>query len=590
MGIDLFFVGSFLIFLLGMIFVYKAPEKVSLIRSAIICFITELCLGAVVVGIYSIVGIPVHLISMGIAYLIMGFSVWGIIACQKKMQKLAIFRVDVYSVFVIILWFLAVFIKVFTPSIVNAYINADVAAHYKLAIRVLDTGEVSAMYFAEVYNGLVMELFSPFVERYSLYKAFVLADSFANLLNVFMFYCLVIPFLKTKFSKMITPFLSFLYFVGWPFYSFVAGGFVYFGWGVTLFAYVVYMLIKLYDSKERKNQIILLGLILVGCYSVLVCYMLFIVSLAGVVLISLICVAKKNGIVVFGRYKIQIAITLLLITAGAFSICFWGYFQGDISYVFRALGNDGGIAKELYQDFIFLLPTFFYMGWKCIKNKEVNIIFICVGVLLAYILCTFVMCLAGIMSPYYYYKSYYLLWFFTWIINLVFIDYLFQADKVLLFSYGGTLLFAIFITLSGADSKLEEKGIVEDNVSAYVYPSPFPIWDRMEQYFVLDHYLEDKDALIDLSRYINDTFPKENILMLSDVWLLDIWYNTYTYNDYAYITSSEHLVEAIQECKNEGCRYVAVYQNSQRFWDNKELPSDYERVFDNGYFGIYVLY
>lgn len=590
MGIDIFFVVSFLTFLSGMIFVYKVPEKVSLFRSMIICFITELCFGAVIAGIYSIAGIRVHLISMGIAYLIMGMEVWGLIVYQKRMQKLEILKVDIYAAFVIVFWFLIIFIKVFTPSILNTYTNSDPAVHYKNALRVMDTGRVSAMYFAEVYNGLVMELLAPFVTRYNLYKAFILADSFANLLNVFLFYCLTIPFVRTKFSKIVIPFLGFLYFAGWPFYSYAAGGFVYFGWGVTLFAYVVYMLTQLYESQERRNQMVLLGLVLIGCFSVLVCYLIFIVSLAAVVLVSLICIAKKNGIVVFGRYKIQIGIAVLIMGIGAFSFCFWGYFGGDISFVFEALRFDGGIAKELYQDFIFLIPAFFYMGWKYIKNKEINIIFICISALLAYILCTFAMCWFGLMSSYYYYKSYYLLWLFTWVINMVFIDYLFQKDKALLFSYGGTLLFAIFITLSGADSALEAKGIVVDDSSVLIYSSPFPIWDRMEQFFVMDQYVEDKHALIELSRYINDTFPKERVPMLADVYLLDIWYNTYTNKDWVYITSGEHLAEAIQEYKEEGRRYIAVYQNTERYWDNKELLLDYENIFDNGYYGVYMLY
>lgn len=588
---NFFFFISFVSFLSGLVLVYKVPEMVSLFRCVIICLITELCFGAVIVGIYSLVGAPIHLASLSIAYLIMGVTVWGIVAYQKKIQELEISKVDIYSLFVIILWFLAVFIKVFTPSIENAYINSDPAVHYKNALRVLDTGRVSAMYFAETYNGLVMELFAPFVTRYSLLKPFILADSFANLLNVFMFYCLIISFVQSKFVKIIIPLLSFLYFVGWPFNSYVAGGFVYFGWGVTLFAYVVYMLIKLYESRERRSQIILLGLVLLGCFSVLVCYLLFIAILAPLVLISLIYVAKKNHMIVFGRRKTGICIAVLLMAIGVFSFCFWGFFHGDMIYVFDALKTDGGIAKELYQDFVFLIPAFFYMGWKYIKNKEINIIFITTGVILVYIICTFLICLSGIMSPYYYYKSYYLLWFFTWIMTIEFIDYLFQKDKVLLFSYGGTLLFAIFITLSGVDSALERKGIVIDDSSVLVYSSPFPIWDRMEQFFVMDQYLEDKHALIDLSRYINDEFSEEEkIPMLGDVYFLNMWYNSYTNNSGIYITSDELFADSIEECKKAGYQYIAVYQNMKRYWDNKELLNGYENVYDNGYYGIYMLY
>lgn len=582
--ISLFFVVSFVCFLSGLVLVYKVPEGVSLFRSVIICIITELCFGAVVVGIYSLVGVPIHLISLSIAYLIMGAAVWGIILYQRKVQRLEILKVDVYSMIIIILWFLGIFIIVFSPSILLVYINSDPAVHYKNALNVLNTGRVSAMYFAETYNGIVMGLLSPFLTKYSLYKAFILADSFANLLNVFMFYCLVSPFVKSRFTKMLVPFLCFLYFAGWPFQSYVSGGFVYFVWGVTLFSYVVYMMIKLYESKERRIQLVLLGLVLLGCFSVLVCYLLFITILAPLVLISLMCIAKKKNIVVYSKYKIRIVITILLMAFGVFSFCFWGYFHGDMARVFETLRIDGGIHKELYQDFLFLLPAVFYMGWNYIKNKENNIIFISVSVTLVYIIFSFVICLCGIMSPYYYFKSYYLLWVFVWIMNILFVEYWIERDKMILFSYGGMLIFAGLMALSGVGSALEKKGVA-------TYSSAVPIWDAMQLFIAQEHYMADKDALRDLSKYIDETFPEEvNIPMLGDTYFLNIWYNSFTDNDSIYITSGEVLAESIEECKEMGYQYVVVYQNTERYWDNRELLNGYESVYNNGYYGIYMLY
>lgn len=587
-----FFILSFLFLLFGIVFVYKVPEKVSLLRSLVICFITELCFGAIVTGIYAIIGIPVYLMNLGIAYLVLGLAVWGIIFFQKKMQKLKILKEDIYVFFAITVWFIIIFMKVFSPSIINVYSNSDPAVHYQMALNVMNTGKVSAMYFAEVYNAGIMELLAPFLTRLSLYKAFILADSFANLLNVFMFYCLITTFFKLRFSKIITPFLSFLYFAGWPFFSYVIGGFVYFGWGVTLFAYVVYLLIKLYESRDKRNQIALLGLVLVGCFSVLVCYLLFAVILAGIVLLSLMCIARKNGFVDLKKNIMKIGIVVLLMAIAIFAFCFWGYFKGDLSFVISALKRDGGIAKELYQDFVFLMPAVFYMGWKYIKNKEDNLLFISVSVILAYIICTFIMCLLGIMSSYYYYKSYYLLWFFAWIINIAFIEYLFEKDRVMLFSCGGTLLFAILITLSGTDTRLAKKDIVIDEVSSRLYPSPFPIWDRMEIFFVQEQYLADRDALIQLSEFMYETFPEqEEIPMILNIYWMTEWYNSYTANHSVYkaIISRKDYVKAIQEYKEAGSNYIVIYQNSELYRDNIELLSDYENIFSNGYYGIYKL-
>lgn len=574
-----------------MIFVYKVPEKVSLFRSMIICYITELCFGAVVVGIYSLMGIPTGLISLGISYFIMGAVAWGIIIRQKKVQKVKIIKADVYSALIITLWFLIIFLKVFSPSILNVYTNSDPAEHFRNALRVLDTGKVSAMYFAEVYNAAVMELLEPFLLRPTLYKAFILADSFANLINVFMFYCLMATFVRSRFVKAIVPFLSCLYFLGWPFFSYVIGGFVYFGWGVTLFAYVVYLLIRLYDSEDRRNQIVLLGLVLLGGFSLLVCYLLFVVILAGVVLLSLMYTARKNGLAVSKKTLLRIGTAVLILAIGIFAFCFWGYFKGDLAYILRALRKDGGIARELYQDFVFLLPGVFYMGWKYIRNKEVNIIFVSTGVILAFICVTFMMCLGRIMSPYYFYKSYYLFWLFTWIINAAFIECLFEKDKVLLFSCGGTLLLVIIITLSGTDSILAAKNIVIDEVSDRLYPSPFPIWDRAEIFIGQKEYVEDNHALIDISIFVNEELPEtEEVPIIAELSWSEKWYYSFTGYRGICIGSDEEYVNAILNYKDAGYKYFVLCQNTQRYRDNIELLSDFENVYNNGYYGVYMLY
>lgn len=594
MVIRIFFSVSFLLLLFGMIFVYKVPEKVSLFRSMVLCYITELCFGAAAVGIYMLIGVPIGLVSLGIVYFIMGAIVWAIILGRKKFQKVKILRMDIYSAFIIMLWFLFLFLYLFSPSITNIYTNSDPAVHFQNALRVLDSGKASAMYFAEVYNAVIMELLEPFLVRITLYKAFIIADSFANLINVFMFYCLTATFIKSRLTRMIVPFISFLYFAGWPFFSYVIGGFVYFGWGVTLFAYVVYLLIKLYDSEDRRNQLILLGLVLLGSFCVLVSYLLFVVSLACVVFISLICIAKKKGFDVSKKSVFKVGIAILLLALGIFAFCFWGFFRGDLTYALNALKRDGWTAKEVYRDFVFLLPGIFYMGWRYIKNREVNITGIAVGVILAFIFSTFILYLCGIISAYYYYKSYYLLWFFAWIINAAFIEYLFEKDKVMLFSYGGALFFAIFMTMSGVDSKLAEKGIAVDEISLrwHWYPSLFPIWDYMELFTRQQSYFVDNNALVDVSQYVNEAIPETEevpMIMVSGLYWIDKWYYTYTGNPCIYLYEGDEYMDAIQNCIDSGYNYLVLYQNAQRYRDNKELIREYEIVYDNGYYGVYMI-
>lgn len=588
MILNLFFIICFLILLTGMLWLYKVPEKVSLLRSFFLCFITELCMGAAITGLLSLAGLPVGLLSLGIGYLAIGCLIWVIILRGKKLQKLQLLPEDLYAFGVIALWFVMIFLVTFSPSINLAYLNSDPAVHLNLARNVMQTGRTSNMYFAEVFNAVVMKLFQPFISGTNLYKAFILSDSFANLINVYMFYCLGASMIRNRFSKLILPFLCFLYFIGWPYYSYAVGGFVYFGWGVTLTAYVVYLLILLYHSEERRNRLALMGLIAVGCYSVLVCYLLFSVILFGIVILALVLTARKNGLTLSKKKLLTAAAIVLLCLSAAAAFCFWGYFGGDFTYVLSALKEDGGIAKSFYQDFVFLLPGFFYMGYHYIKNRQPDLIFIASLVTIAYIFFTFFFCIAGILSSYYFYKPYYVLWFFIWLINIAFVDRLIEKDKIMLFSYGGAILLALLFTLSGADTRLEEAGIIYNDIArSNMYPSPFPLYDRAELFIKMDHYLPDKNAMIDMTNYIKENLPNTPVPLLSDEYWVMMWYGSFSGNTGTYVYSNDIIPEAVAQYKEEGIQYAALYKNTERFWNNNDLMGEYETVYDNGYFSIY---
>ena len=592
MMIIVFFAMAFCALLFGMVSIYKVPERLSLLKSIVICFITELCFGAVIAEVYSLLGISICLMNMGIAYLVMGSVIWLIIVRQRKIQPLGLGKTDVYSFLVIGIGFLIIFLSVFTPRIFNVYINSDPASHYAHALSVLDTGKISSMYFAELYNGLVLEIFQSFIVRLNLYKAFIIADSCANLINIFMFYTLASTICKSRIGKLVTPFLSLLYFLGWPFFSYALGGFVYYGWGVTLFAYVVFLLMQLYESTNKRNQITLFLLIICGCYSTLVCYMLFVPILAFIVLIGFILVGKKNNIVISKKLKLGIIVGIILGAVIIFEICFLGFFGGDLTYVFSALKTDGWIHKELYRDFVVLMPAVLYMGWYYYKNKKVNFVSISANVSLLYILITFFFCLCGVLSAYYYYKPYYLLWFFAWLMCLEAMEHFMERDKAIVFIYGITMIFPMLMTLSGIDAKLAEQGIVYDESGNRHYPSLMPILDRNE-YFLSneERNLEDRNALLEVCDYINSQFSEEDkVTLITSDGCVENWYPNFTGKESISAMSGEDMQKVLAEYKEEGGKYIVIHKNTRVYQENEFILENFgDMYFDNGYYGVYML-
>lgn len=587
---SVFFCMSFLLLLFGLVFIYKVPKEVSLLCSVVICFITELCIGSVIAGIFSLFEVPICIINMGIAYLVLGIGEWLLIVKQRKIQKVIMRKLDIYSFAVIFIAFLFIFFKIFTPDISNVYVNSDPVTHYSFALRVLDNGSISRMYFAELYNGLILEIFQPLVSRVDLYKAFIIADSLAQLVNIFMFYVLSTTVLKSRVGMLAAPVLSIFYFMGWPFYSYVLGGFVYYGWGVTLFAYTIYLLVKLHQSENRINKMILCCLVLLGIFGTLVCYMLFVPALILVVICSLVIIKKEQHIELSKQVKAGIVGVALLGGGIIAAVGFLGYFHGDLSYFWRALRQDGWIHKDLYRDFVVLMPASFYMCWYYYRTKKSNMICVSVSVVFSYIVLSFPMCSVGIMSPYYYYKPYFLLWLLAWVMCLDAMEHFWKRDRAIVIIYGIMLLFPMTMTLSGTDAKMQEKGIEYDEKGNAHYPSLMPILQRNE-FFLSgeDHDIRDREALSEVCEYINKDilFDEENIPLIVNDEVTGMWYQNFTGKEYTAAMDADGLEKAISHFEEMGYNYFVLHQNVQLYRENIHLFEGLKTLYNNGYYGIY---
>ena len=97
MQAQIIFVAAFALLWTGLICVRKVSERISFVTSAIVGFITELCIGAVLAGVYSLLHIPVLLFSMGAGYALCAVLIWGFIVWQRKIQPMSIYAVDIYA-------------------------------------------------------------------------------------------------------------------------------------------------------------------------------------------------------------------------------------------------------------------------------------------------------------------------------------------------------------------------------------------------------------------------------------------------------------------------------------------------------------
>lgn len=590
MGEILFFLFAFSVLLSGLIFVRKSDQPKSLLQVILGSFLTELCIGTIAAKVCALFSVAVGLRSIGASYLIVGILVWIYTVVSKQFQKLRVDLWNVYSILVIVLWYAVLFLSVFTVGLSNKYINSDPAVHFEFALRVMDSGTISNMHFGELFNGLILSMFRPFLMRISLYKAYILSDAAANFVNVVMFYVLAAAFCKHKFVKAVLPFLCMGYFFGWPLFSYILGGFGYLSWGGILSAYIVYLLMQFYESGTKREQAIRLTEIGIAYIGLAFCYMFFLPILGILILLTLIMKIREDNSFVVSVKKMVIG---GLIMAGGGAIIavslYKGYFYGKMERFWNILGTDGWTHKDLYRDFVFLMPPCLYMGWHYIKTRKTNFAFISSVITLSFAAITFVLCLCEIMSSYYFYKIYYVLWIFLWLMLIDAMDYFMEKDKGIMAAYGITFTVPFIMTISGADYMLEDKGIIANEKHSSFYPSLYPILDGYAYYLSEeDNWLDDKEALNDISGFILDNFSEETeipLICCDGRW--GFWYHAFTGRESVYVANDDELLDVLSDYIREGYEYIVIHQNYDTYRKAAAELEGYERTYDNGYYGLY---
>ena len=118
---------------------------------AVGCFLVELCLGAIAAKGYSFMSVSINLQSMGTAYFVLAVMIWLYAFKVRRLQKYKLDKWDIYTASIVAVGFVIIFLVIFTSKILNQYVNSDAAAHFALALEMIDTGKISNMHFGELF-------------------------------------------------------------------------------------------------------------------------------------------------------------------------------------------------------------------------------------------------------------------------------------------------------------------------------------------------------------------------------------------------------------------------------------------------------
>lgn len=582
MLLTIFFLISYLCLYLGILFYPKKENRLNCIKQLIVTFVTTMCLLSVPCLVLKFLNLPMNLLTLGASCLIFSVFIWWKIFRLKSIQK---FYFDIYD-FLLVTFMTVVFgalvIHIFSVNLNLCYLNSDIANHFDMAMRVVRDQKVGIMFLPAVFNATIINLLSPLLPEIYSYKAFIIGDALLNWIEWLFFYVLVSRFTSKKVFKILLPFICVFFFGGYPLYSYILGGFVYWGVGVLFIGYLIYIL-DLYVSQEQHKNV-LEYMMMLACCAIGTSYTLFLPFTFVALFMVLVLNAKKGG----KFFRTANVITFIKIFAlpcvAIFYLCIVIWF-GNVSGVLESINVDGGIYSNLYTDFIFFVPFIVYNILRNVKEKRISavqIFFIIFGV------CTFValcICHMGFISRYYYYKLYYPLWLFAWVDMVDAIDDLVKKKDELLVGYAIMVIVWGAISLTNIEDKIIEKvpkiqmEEAETNLF-YIYQYNYP--------YAKSGFVRKDDEKLELYQYTLENFPTYYesgkvvpLLGSKETRVETLWYDAitgqYSQNYYVWILGIEALEERLQ-AKTDN---FIVLKESELYKEEWERFEKYEKIFEN---------
>lgn len=456
-GASIFYVLTYLILFSGF-FIYKKTEKDEAgVTWLVMTAVLSECFVVFVAGVINLIHIPLHMVSLGIPNLAAGAFFWWKIKMTGEKQSYKWNAYDaVFAVLLLIVVGYIAHVRFGFPELHWCYKAVDPAAHYREAMEFVSWQTVSRMFFAQLINGIFIEILSPLCRYDYYYQWFVLSDILQLILCGAVFYAVVKRWCKDHFTHIAAIVASFFFLLGFPLNS-TLYGFTYLIMGI----YVVGALIFLTDiflQDELKDKWLSILLLMLACHAIFQCYALFMpMTYLSIGLAFLLKQKRAGKLISLDTLKTGLEIFLLPVVLG-FVYTYMDVFVNDNVTVGGALSAEGGIYRDLYSNFLFFLPIAAVGYFYLIKKKKNTFLTWMTPLFGAFTLGMFIASYkTGKVSTYYFFKNYYLLWLLVFALVVLGFSEMAKDGRRVSCYFMCSWAFVAMMFLTGLESKIEQK-------------------------------------------------------------------------------------------------------------------------------------
>ena len=429
------FVICTIIFDVAFMLYKKSEEKQNFLKWFMISIVSFMGLNVTLGMVLGLLKIKMTLFTLSLIYLIFSYLLLRKDFKEKNFQKYEFPKRDIIAIVLLLILFTVVLIKDIRIqdgglkfAAIDAGIHYRAAKHYSDNLMIFVNCEDKTIFdfnvmqtAAYINDGLFMNVMHnitglKYEYIYEVFEVLVLC------LNLFTFYTLISDKIKGQFGFVFTMiFMMPLYIYAYPYNSFMYG-FSYLSLGVVAVINIIQTLGFMYDEKKIKTW---LGITLVVLNSMLLIfsYCLFVPGLfAGICLFTWFKdfteKEEKKYLKIFKKKTLILTGILLLVTAlGIGYLVVPTFFIAGQSNLVDAFLNDGGMYKNLVDNFVAYIPFGVLFIVDIIRRRKeifkegkfTSLEFLTIMICVYYAVMWVGMRMA-IMSTYYFFKIYYILW------------------------------------------------------------------------------------------------------------------------------------------------------------------------------------
>lgn len=544
-------------------------------------------------GLLTILHIPADIFTIALCNLIC--SACMIICYRKRNGKTAqSYHVQVWELLlvaaagVIVLWFGW---DRFEMLAVPNYETSDPGVHLRLAMTCVNekiANGGSGMVVSQFTNALWIQMLEPVFDGVFRYRTFILKDMYNLFLSALVFFAAFTSKGRKKYFDGKAIAVTAAYVVGYPLNNLLFG-FQYLGLGVTVLCFL-YIVASLYLEGEIKRNW-LIFFMNVGCIGSVLSYTLF----APVVYFALFGLLTWDFLrtdhtadlqkKMMSYIKLHLSVFLIpVLYAVYFVVLGWDAQSGGIS-ISGALSAEGYIYRNLYSDFILVLPFAIY-GWIIsIKEKKWTLFTVFLPLQILYCAYFFHGMLNGTVSTYYFYKLNYINALLLFGLGLEGIQVLVrQKSGGFVNGYIAMSACLYLIWSTGAVANIQTKNI---NNAPFLDEEVFFRINYMNDVLIERKYFNEDLIILSEALYELKQDDERVCLILGD-WLTNYWYEAITNQSlntsYAYLIGSQGVLDRFVNDRSFG-DYMVVMTNSDEEVAVQDQLQTFNVIFstDTGY-------